>query len=41
MNIYVLNTISVGEDTIELLCNELKINGVIGLSDDEHGDKIY
>ncbi len=40
MNIYVLNTISVGEDTIELLCNELKINGVIGLSDDEHGDKI-
>lgn len=40
MNIYILNTIAVGTDIIELISKEIKIEGVIGLSDREKNDKI-
>lgn len=40
MNIYILNTLAIGTDTIELISKEIKIKGVIGLSDRERNDKI-
>ena len=40
MNIYIINTLSIGEDSMELLSRELDIKGVIGLSDRSPGDSI-
>ncbi len=40
MNIYVLNTTGLGEDTIDLVSQELNIKGVIGLSKRENTDAI-
>jgi len=40
MNVYVLNTLGIGEDTIELISHEIKIKGVIGLSKRDRTDKI-
>ena len=40
MKIYVLNTLSIGEDSIELLSRGIDIIGVIGLSNREPGDAI-
>jgi len=40
MNIYVLNTMSIGLDTIGLISKEVTIQGIIGLSDRESNDKL-
>ncbi len=40
MNIFVLNTVGIGEDTIELVSREIEIKGIIGLSQREATDKI-
>ena len=40
MNIYILNTLAIGADTTELISKEIKIKGVIGLSDRDKNDKI-
>ena len=40
MNIYVLNTLGIGEDIIEILSQELTLKGIIGLSERENSDKI-
>lgn len=40
MNVYIINTLSIGEDSIELLSRELNIKGVIGLSDRSPSDSI-
>jgi methionyl-tRNA formyltransferase len=40
MNVYVLNTLGIGLDSISLINSQLKISGVIGLSDREGTDQI-
>ncbi len=40
MNIYILNTLGIGEDTIEILSQELVLKGIIGLSEREKSDEI-
>lgn len=40
MNIFVINTVGSGLDIVSLIHNELKIQGLIGLSEREPGDKI-
>jgi len=40
MNIYVLNTLAIGEDTMEILSHELTLKGIIGLSKRGKSDAI-
>lgn len=40
MNIYVLNTLGIGEDSVEIISHEIKIKGIIGLSKRDRTDKI-
>ena len=40
MNIYVLNTLGIGEDTIDLISQEHSLKGIIGLSERKKNDKI-
>jgi methionyl-tRNA formyltransferase len=40
MNIYILNTLALGTDTIKILKRDLSIKGIIGLSDRNAGDQI-
>lgn len=40
MNIFILNTLSIGQDTIDFLSKEIKISGIIGLSKRDASDII-
>ena len=40
MEVFVLNTLGIGLDAIDLISKQIKIRGIIGLSDREHNDSI-
>jgi UDP-4-amino-4-deoxy-L-arabinose formyltransferase/UDP-glucuronic acid dehydrogenase (UDP-4-keto-hexauronic acid decarboxylating) len=40
MNIYILNTLSIGQDMIDFVSRGIRVKGIIGLSDREPGDAI-